>query len=263
AKLISIFIESTLYGVYILSFVLTCWVLVKKRQSAHSINKSMIIISTLMFLIATLHISVSYVRIIKAFIILRNEPGGTYAFFIRLSEFTYVFEMSIFMTQILLGDGLVLWRAYKIWGDRLSVIIFPLLLMFGSAIVDIRILIFFAKTSFVPTANPPLYEWFYFFPTTTLATNLLCTGLVAYRIWYFNRRTGTLVGNSLRPVFLLVIESGAIYSATLIILLIAYGTGSLITNLILDALSSIIGLVFSMVIIRIGLGLTASNGESE
>ncbi|KAF9475584.1 hypothetical protein BDN70DRAFT_908071 [Pholiota conissans] len=257
-KLISIFIESTLYGLYIFAFALTCWVLVKKQYNAHPINTSMLFLSLFMFLLATMHIITSSVRIMKAFITLNDEPGGPGAFFIRLSEPTKILETSIYMTQILVGDFLVIWRAYKVWGNSLWITVLPLILTIGSAVVDIRILYFFAKTPYIPAPNHILNRWFYFFPTITLITNLLCTGLIAYRIWHINSRMGSLVGNSLRPVLLLVIESGAIYSATLITLLIVYGTQLLITNILLDA-----GLVFSMVMIRIGLGLSSSNGESE
>jgi len=97
----------------------------------------------------------------------------------------------------------------------------------------------------------------------TLATNIICTALVAYRIWVINRRAISFSEHSLRPIMLLVIESGAIYSATLTTLLILYKVKSWFQYVLLDAVSPIVGLVFSMVIVRIGLGLTSADGRTE
>lgn len=51
------------------------------------------------------HIGVNFTRIIKAFIIFKNEPGGPAAFFNELSEFTQIFGSTIYIGQTLIGDG--------------------------------------------------------------------------------------------------------------------------------------------------------------
>lgn len=47
----------------------------------------------------------NFTRVIKAFIIFRNEPGGPAAFFNELSEFTQIFGSTIYIAQTLIGDG--------------------------------------------------------------------------------------------------------------------------------------------------------------
>ena len=49
----------------------------------------------------------NYTRIIKAFIIFANEPGGPGAFFNQLSEFTQIFGSTIYVAQTLVGDSVV------------------------------------------------------------------------------------------------------------------------------------------------------------
>ena len=63
--------------------------------------------------------------------------------------------------------------------------------------------------------------------------------IVVYRIWAINRDSIVFVGTSLRPIMLLVIESGAIYSATLTLLLILYKVQSWFQYVILDAVCSV------------------------
>lgn len=73
----------------------------------------------------------------------------------------------------------------------------------------------------------------------TFATNVICTVLVAYRIWYINRKQLVASRNRrLRPLMLLIVESGAIYSATLLVLLILYNADSWFQYVILDSVSS-------------------------
>ena len=49
----------------------------------------------------------NYTRIIKAFIIFRDEPGGPAAFFNQLSEFTQIFGSTIYIAQTIVGDSVV------------------------------------------------------------------------------------------------------------------------------------------------------------
>lgn len=70
----------------------------------------------------------------------------------------------------------------------------------------------------------------------------LFTALIAGRVWWIQRKlqkTGVaVVGRDLTPALIVVIESGAIYSACLIILLALYLSGSFAQYILLDGVSS-------------------------
>lgn len=59
------------------------------------------------------HIGINYTRIIKAFIIYRNAPGGPAAFFNQLSEFTQIFGSTVYVAQTLIGDSVVVRLNYS------------------------------------------------------------------------------------------------------------------------------------------------------
>jgi hypothetical protein len=59
--------------------------------------------------------------------------------------------------------------------------------------------------------------------------------LVAFRIWFINRQTIVFTGYSMRPIIFLVIESGAVYSLTLLVLLVLYKVQSWFQYVVLDA----------------------------
>ncbi|PFH47786.1 hypothetical protein AMATHDRAFT_122242, partial [Amanita thiersii Skay4041] len=260
AKLVSIFVQTLLYGAYTVLFALTCWVLIYHRTKDQPIRKTMLGISLLMFVLATMHIGVNFTRIIKAFVVFKDEPGGPAAFFNQLSEFTQLFGSTIYITQTIVGDAVVLYRCYQVWGRRFEIVAFPFLLLLGTTTSGIGILYTFARV--VPNAEVFVIQsrnWSLPFASLSLATNIIATGLVAFRIWYINRRTIVFTGHDLRPIMLLIIESGAVYSTTLLALLILYNVGSWFEYVLLDAVRSKFlsstGLVFSMIIIRIGLGI--------
>ncbi|KAG7097508.1 hypothetical protein E1B28_004850 [Marasmius oreades] len=264
SKLVSIFIQTLLYGVYVATFSLTHWVLVHRRTAGETIKRTMMGISLTMFVLATMHIGVNFARVFMAFIKYRDEPGGPAVFFDQLSEFTQIFGTAIYVAQTLVGDAVVLLRCYIVWERRWYVAGFPLILLLGSTASGIGILYTFARvTPHAQIFAIELQNWIVSFFSLTLATNLICTALVASRVWYINRSSKLFSNKSLTPVVLLVIESGAIYSATLIALLILYKVESWFQYVLLDAISPIVGLVFSMIIIRIGLGIILPNGQTR
>ncbi|EPT04835.1 hypothetical protein FOMPIDRAFT_1094714, partial [Fomitopsis schrenkii] len=253
--------QSIRQGAYSVLFILTLWVLLTRRRKHNPWRDHMLWISILMFVVATIHIGVNYTRIIQAFIVHRNEPGGPAAFFNELSNFTQIFGSTLYIAQTVIGDSVVLLRCYLVWGS-VWVIVVPFVLLLGSTASGIGILYSFARV--VPQADifvTELQNWITAFFSLTLATNIICTSLVAFRIWWLNRSIMAFLNHSYYPIMFLVLESGAVYSATLTALLILYKTGSWFQYVLLDAISPIVGLVFSMIIIRIGLGITTARGS--
>jgi hypothetical protein len=97
--------------------------------------------------------------------------------------------------------------------------------MFATA-TGIGILWAFDKVGRAEIFAEELSHWITSFFSMTFATNVICTALVAYRVWAINRKHVSFRGRKLRPLMLLIVESGAIYSATLMVLLILYNVDS-------------------------------------
>jgi len=75
----------------------------------------------------------------------------------------------------------------------------------------------------------------YILPSTHPYQSRNHLALIAVQIWKINSFSSQFAGHSLTPVMLVVIESGAIYSCTLIALLGCYLTSSWAQYLILDS----------------------------
>ncbi|KAJ6495812.1 hypothetical protein C8R47DRAFT_373389 [Mycena vitilis] len=258
AKLVSIFVQTLLYGVYSVLFFTTTWILLSKAPP----RRTLLGISLLMFVVATMHVAVNFTRIIKAFIGFADAPGGPASFYNLLAETTQMLGSTLYVIQTLVGDALVLYRCYLVWERSLLIIAFPFALLLGSTATGIGILWAFDKVGRAEIFAEELSRWITSFFSMTFATNVICTALVAYRVWSINKKHVSFRVHKLRPLMLLIVESGAIYSATLMVLLILYNVDSWFQYVVLDAVSPIVGIVFSVIILRIVLGISTEEGET-
>ncbi|KAH9923659.1 uncharacterized protein B0H18DRAFT_1120304 [Fomitopsis serialis] len=287
SKLVSIFVQSVLYGNYMTLFFTTTKALLWKRPSGNPLRRNMLFVSFLMFGIATTHVATNFSRIILAFINNVDAPGGPAAFFNEMSNFTQMFGSTLYVAQTLLGDAMVLYRSYLVWGRKLWVIAFPFVLLLGSTATGVGILYSFDKVD--PEASifvVQLGHWITAFFSMTFATNVVCTGAFPSFVPDIISCRGTRVRILCKysvggvpdlgrqpdpsflqvpgpaPVMILIVESGALYSATLLALLILYNVDSWFQYVVLDAVSSIVGIVFSVIMLRIATGESNAEGET-
>ncbi|THU98045.1 hypothetical protein K435DRAFT_600266, partial [Dendrothele bispora CBS 962.96] len=245
-------------GYFSILFIIALYVLLVKQKKHQTLNKPMIVVSIVMFLLATVHAGVDLRRVLDAFLHTDNPTG----YLSKVNTVAYSVKSTAYCIQTLVGDGFVLYRLYLVWnGDKRVVI--PLLICFIASIgVGIGALQGFARASpQAPVFITELHQIVSFF-SLTLVTNFCCTTLIAARIWWSHRRMAgnnmAVYGRSVMPAAVIIIESGAIYSVCLIILLILYLSGSFAQYIALDAVSlSWEGIVFSLIIVRVGLGLSS------
>lgn len=79
-----------------------------------------------------------------------------------------------------------------------------------------------------------------------LAQNLLTTLLIAYRIWWMDRRTGRYrVDNSfsLKPVIVIFLESASLYVLAQMVLLVLYPLGLNAQYVVVQCVTPLVGLV--------------------
>ncbi|KAF7341620.1 hypothetical protein MSAN_02059400 [Mycena sanguinolenta] len=253
ATLVSLFVESILYGLFILLFVLSMSILLGKKKQGMRINKPMVSASIIMFILSTVHLGIDLRRAMNTFL-----NGKSIA---AVNTTSYILKSSVYYLQTITGDGFMLFRVYLVWnGDnRVCVPIFVCFLTsVATGIVTINE---FAQVSSSDPVFVKPHNWIVSFFSLTLFTNFSCTSLIAGRIWWINHKAGRaariISGRKLGPTIIIIIESGAIYSACLIILLSLYVSGSYAQYIALDGVVQVVGVVFSLVIVRIGLGLTS------
>jgi len=234
-------------------------VLIHKHRMRSSNTRLMIVTSSL-FVLITWHFIIDIVRLVVS-VNTSEEVIGVAALYDDLRSIFSVMKTAVYVGITVVSDAFILYRCYAIWNGNIWVIILPVLLFLADIGTGI------AATASLGLLNPG--ETFYVqhqteitdaFFSTTLALNGICTGLIAFRIWWhqysmreFDVRSSLSL--NLGRISTIMIESGAIYSSTLIVMIATYASQkTLAFNIFLDITSPIIGIVFSLIIVRIGLG---------
>jgi len=242
-------------------FVGTLYVLYRGRRENNSMQYVMLGSAITMWIVSTVHLGLDFSRILTAFITHRDDKGGPGSYLLRRSSTLNSMIATIFyFVQTLVGDSFLLYRMAIVWGNNWRIIAAPFVLLLANAATASGAMYHFVKilTDQKVSVAVQLVHWIVAFLVLTLLTNFVCTALIGIRIWKMNTFSAHIMDNSnLKSVMLVIMESGAVYSCVLLALLICYFSGlRWAAYLLLDALVPIIGIVFSMVIIRLGLKLS-------
>lgn len=233
---------------------------------------SAIIFPRLHILITDQHVAVNFARILEAFIIHKDEEGGPPAYFKVQNDFTNMAGVSLYVAQTLLGDAILLGRSTSVWGLRWRVMAFPFLLFMGTMGVYLGLVHIPSTNSAVSVRNRHInllltrlsrqhfpnrtgllahiflpsdachesYMYKYVNHARSSSPLLTSTALIAKKIWTINRFTAAhVIENKMIPVLRIVVESGAIYPCALIALLSSYLTGSSVSYILFDGVSSL------------------------
>ncbi|EPQ51068.1 hypothetical protein GLOTRDRAFT_123329 [Gloeophyllum trabeum ATCC 11539] len=249
AVILSSSLEGILYGISVGMFGFTLWALFPKQRSKTTTNHAMIFAACALFLFSTLHIAVNIARMIVAFV---GIGSSSEAWLGAVSQKTYVLKSAIYILQTLTGDGVVIYRCYKVYRSPL-VILVPCILWCSVLGTGTGVLRTFSTADTNVFAHKTTV-WVSAFWGTTLATNLTATMMLAYRIWRVDRSVAEMRrASSLKGVLRVVLDAGALYSITLLSALIPFICKSNGQYVVLDMITPIISIAFYMVLIRAGL----------
>lgn len=254
AAIISTTIEGVLYGFSLLMFILTVWVLFRNKRF-REVNKTMFGVAILLLIFSTIHMGVDINRTYLGFIRYRDTLGPV-VYFSDVSQQTFVFKNAIYSFQTAVGDGVVLYRAYAVWRSPWPIVL-PFIVYCGVIAASIGSVYTVSITT--PQSSNIFFkttgQWITAFYAATFTCNLLATLTLAVRLWWIERKAASFRagGGTLRPVLLIVVDSGLLYSAALFTALMCFVNGSNAQFILLDWITPIISISFYAVILRVAL----------
>ncbi|KAJ8502153.1 hypothetical protein ONZ51_g158 [Trametes cubensis] len=264
AEIVALFVESILFGAFTVLFAIAIWIL-RHRGKVHgrlTTNRVLCATSTAMWLLSVAHLVLDMTRAIRGFTVEGQTASNTEAFYARISDPTNVATNTIYLVTTLLADSFFSYRLYIVWNRTWWIVIVPALLVLSTAVTGIGVCVEIGLTK---PGNPifasNLQPWIRTFFALSLTTNLFATVLIIGRIMWANRRVreyranGAMVGSHWNVVEI-VIQSAAVYSAALIAMLGTYLANSNAQYVCLDIIQPLIGIVFTLIIIRVGLAST-------
>ncbi|KAF7367351.1 hypothetical protein MSAN_00797500 [Mycena sanguinolenta] len=256
AFLVSFWLEGVLYGFFVCIFALSLAVNLgaTKQQTGHS--RAMFIVGIVTFILATIHISINCMRMLRGYVDHSSLPGGPVGYLGILSQWDHVFNNVIYATQSILGDCVAVYRCWILWNRNFLVVCVPFLMVFGSAVSGYMTCAIFAKIQPGSTVfDKELDAWIKTFFAIAVAQNIITTALMAWRIAAADRQTSSyrVTKNNLIPILRILVESAALYLTAEIILLILYVANSNAQYILLEIITPIIGITFNAITIRITL----------
>ncbi|KAJ7625830.1 hypothetical protein FB45DRAFT_72337 [Roridomyces roridus] len=243
--------DSVLYGLVLLLFVSDVYFLATRRTLAgntrsrkHHLMSLVFLGVTALFILITAHWTVIVYRGYLAFIQLGNVTSEISFYSNDTSQPTEVASVSLFFLIILLGDMLLDYRLWIIWGGHRKVMILPVLTVVGAVVASVGVVFHFA--GWVSQSNTWSGLGFGF----SLINNIYSTGFIAFRM-----STAKCSPESRLTSFLtILIESAALQTFWLTFTGIAVLLGSLLEPFAADIFPAIIGIANLLIHARVGLG---------
>ncbi|KZV98761.1 hypothetical protein EXIGLDRAFT_763232 [Exidia glandulosa HHB12029] len=273
SSLIALWVEAMFHGIYTVLFVGCLYVLIYMR-TARTTRRVIVAAVVLMYLLCSGHMAVILARAYLAFT-KSEDIGGPKAFYMRLNTPLNLAQQALFVVSGIVADCLLIFRCFIIYEKSLIACALPALLLVASIVCG-----GFYVHAF--TLLPPgqvgraavVSLWLRPYICISFATNVIVTALIAYRIIHLTRRMtnvwdrrsgpGSSSGSSIYSTTILaVIESGALYSASLLIFLAVYESGTNAQAIPCQAMAQIVGIAPTLIVVQIGLGLSVEKTRSS
>jgi hypothetical protein len=264
AELAGIVVEGCLFGCFVVLFGMTLYTLLWKRRKA-KLNVIMVVAACVMAVLATCQIVVDTVNIFWAFIPLNRE--SRIIFLSNPTEPIFAAKHAIYFTMMLVGDMIVIHRAFIVWGRSYLVIALPALCSFGSAICAYQTI--WATRHIANISIKAETSWGIAVFSLSLAANTMGTSAIAFKIWQNEQKfSAAFTGysprggyrKSIMPVARIVAESGVVNAAYLLVYTVILVNGTHALEIMANISTPLIGILFCTVIIR--AAITAENNVS-
>ncbi|KAJ7435891.1 hypothetical protein B0H11DRAFT_2295186 [Mycena galericulata] len=256
---IGAFLENIIYGAYLSVFLETCTILwARRRTDATYIY--LVVTTALMIILITTRCVIDTVRCVVALSSNRLNFGPP-------NTNIDIATNTCWHIVTVVADSSIIFQTFIVWNRNRFVIIGPSILCLANFGSSVWLLL--GLKSFDPERGTLFRSVINLRRSIsislTLATNLICTGLISFRIFYTYRpMAGVLssmgLSNHIKIISILV-ESAAMYTLFLAGALIAEGLNSYVSFIMVDCIPPTIGLVFSYIIIRVSRG--TSYGENS
>ncbi|RDB27780.1 hypothetical protein Hypma_003241 [Hypsizygus marmoreus] len=244
--LVAVMCESLLVGAYAVLVGLITWILVHGHRTMPTMHKVLFGASIFMFVISAVHLGLVMQEISAE----KDFPVGNFQTQIVFSVFQFV-----------IGDLILIWRVWVIWGCNYFVAAGPLAVMIVAAGLTFNLATGTETRSFFTAAPAALI----------VANTSVCTLLIAGRIWYMRYQLKKSAGNagtlhtssSYKGAFALIIESGALYALAQLCSLILDHVGSIGLPIMLDLEIPLIGILPTLIIVFVHFNMVPGTKTTQ
>ncbi|KAI0693072.1 hypothetical protein BC835DRAFT_1093748 [Cytidiella melzeri] len=259
------------YGTELPLFMMTFWLLWKRRSGTTLVRKyAYITYLVVIFILGTLFYASNAQFTQLAFIDNRNIEGGPGVyeetmFSVPVDELGNV--CAIMSTW--LCDALLVWRFYVIFNNlripRFAVMLFPVLLWLGSFVTGLLFLLQVSANS--PWVDGGTINWTIPFFALSLSLNIILTICIVLRLLIFRKYIVSALGNShgsqYTSIAAMVVESAAIFSIFSILFLVPFALNHPLNEIFFQALSGVQIIATVLIMFRVAQGKSWDDNTAQ
>ncbi|KAJ4490052.1 hypothetical protein J3R30DRAFT_3693515 [Lentinula aciculospora] len=238
-----------------------------RQRSATSRSVQIIrVVTIFQYCMVTVHISLAFYQNYLAFTVFDDAEAE----FNKLGAAPYTLaQLAIEWTNCACADSILIWRVWILWSQRLCVVILPVILVIISTTSgylvcwSMNAVDSSASADFGDLFGPAVEKWAILLAICIMLTNIICTGMIAGRIWWHNRETQKAMGvngmpHKYRTIFYGVLESGALYLLAWIVAILLYLINTSAIIPMLDIISQLSGIVPALIVIIVSRSIDAA-----
>ncbi|EGO03251.1 hypothetical protein SERLA73DRAFT_69153 [Serpula lacrymans var. lacrymans S7.3] len=262
-NLICMWLESIMYGANVILYGGCIYVIASRnKHGASSSYRLLLSTSTLSISIATAHVILSFLQLLKAFTdpAIASQPDGADKYFsIQGGNGLFVAGTGLYVTNLFLQDVVLVWRLYVVWDQNWKLCVIPvisLIVLYVNALIAVANISPPGATILESNVLPfAMTSW-----ALDLTVNVVATCGIAYRLWQASRRITVFKGRyTYKSTIFMMIESGflAVLCTSVIVGLLASQdiAGNVGINLHMQAATTIPLLI----VVRVGFSLRRGN----
>ncbi|KAI0644220.1 hypothetical protein C8Q79DRAFT_974762 [Trametes meyenii] len=258
-SIVAIWIETLLYGISVVVFSGASYTLWNKRPRRSSVQWYLLLASTILFMISTVHVAVSLRQFLEAFTesTATAIPGYSSLYFLNQTNQLVFASQVLYIFNVLIQDLVLIWRLYAVMGSDWKAPMLPMTLEAVHTSSALYTVVRFFNG--VPLEDPLVRKWGLLSWSLDLIINVGVTATIAGKIWWQGRQTACIHGhNAYIGIAYTMVESGALFSGATLVLFVLYINAStgLDAFVGVNPVVQLATLSPLLIVARVGFGLT-------
>ncbi|KAJ7655825.1 hypothetical protein DFH06DRAFT_484003 [Mycena polygramma] len=266
SALVGAILEDIAYGLYLSYFLQGLQVILARQNARKSVPIRLLLTSLILFFLITMRMVLDNKAVVEAF---TDDPITPNAADIYLENFGNgaMFRTGTYIALTIVADIFIVYRVMAVWGGNLFATALPVVFAIADIVTGglfIQAIRELAAGSSPDGKNVATHAIVFYAFTLTL--NILSSFLISLRIYITKRQAEDLAlrpSSELGTTMTILIESAALYSLCLIAMIVPTSLGNNVQYCLLSVMPGIVGIAFSLIIVRIGSGQSMGSAPPE
>ncbi|PBK88049.1 hypothetical protein ARMGADRAFT_1085025 [Armillaria gallica] len=257
-----IIVYALMHGIYTCVFTVTLRNIFSSKTQSGASRSLMVLVIIILYALSTISFAFMWFFVHFGFIDNGQNALTVFGGLTAVNNQWNVVQTTVGVTGIIctfIADGAMIWRCWVIWGSRWFIVFIPILLLIAETVMK-SVQIYHLHHDVLEGDELSKYgsiEWTTIYLSLVLATTLMCTLLIVYRILSVGGIKAGL--RTYRGVVEVIVESAALYSIALIIYISLITRNDLSGGYIDIITASIKGIAPTLLVGRVAAGHARPN----